>query len=85
MMQNSTDVANESKLTTALEQNINEAAITTELVKSFTKYVNDIHLYGFIIVIPLGIVLNSLSLIIFQKNEAFSTSIGNHLKMYLNI
>ena len=53
---------------------------TSELVKTFTKYVNDIHLYGLIILFPLGIIFNTLSLIIFQKSQAFSTSIGNHLK-----
>ena len=39
-----------------------------------------IHLYGFIILIPIGIIFNSISLIIFQKSQAFSSSIGNHLK-----
>ena len=30
--------------------------------------------------IPIGIIFNSISLIIFQKSQAFSSSIGNHLK-----
>ena len=84
-MYNFTEEINESETTTALAQNISEAAKTTDLVKSFTKSINknvffDIHMYGLIILIPLGIIFNSMSLIIFQKSQAFSTSIGNHLK-----
>ena len=37
-------------------------------------------MYVAIILIPLGIIFNSVSLIVFQKTKAFSTSIGNHLK-----
>ena len=74
-----TTAVDEWEATTALGQSMREWT-TTERVKSFAKLVNDIHLYGFIILIPLGIIFNSLSLIIFQKNQAFSTAIGNHLK-----
>ena len=88
-MENFTKDVNET--TTTLGQDINEETVTemgqiiswettSELVKTFTKYVNDIHLYGLIILFPLGIIFNTLSLIIFQKSQAFSTSIGNHLK-----
>ena len=83
-MYNFTEAVNESEASTALGQNISEET-TTELVKLFTKSMNknvlfDIHMYGLIILIPLGIIFNSISLIIFQKCLVFSTSIGNHLK-----
>ena len=83
-MENFTEAENDWETTTSLGQNISEAA-TTELVKLFRKSMNknvffDIHMYGLIMLIPLGIIFNSISLIIFQKSQAFSTSIGNHLK-----
>ena len=77
VMENVTKTVNET--TTYLGQNITDE-VTSEQVKSFTKYVNDIHLYGTIIVHPLGIIWNLVSLIVFLKCKAFSTSIGNHLK-----
>ena len=83
MMENFTGIVNQSEATTAVGQNISEAA-TTELVKS-AKSISDnvfthIYMYVAIILIPLGIILNSVSLTVFQKRKAFSTSIGNHLK-----
>ena len=81
VMKNFTEAINET--TTALGQHISEE-ITTELGKS-AKSMNDnvvslIHLYGFIILIPIGIIFNSISVIIFRKSQAFTSSIGNHLK-----
>ena len=84
MMENFTEAINET--TTVLGQIISEETTTemgqiiSERVKAFAKYVNNIQLYGLIILFPLGIIFNTLSLIIFQKSQAFSTSIGNHLK-----
>ena len=80
-MENFTQAVTET--TTDLGQNISEET-ATELLKS-AKSMNDnvfahIHMYGLIILIPLGIIFNSLSLIIFRKSKDFSTSIGNHLK-----
>ena len=71
--------------TTSLAQNISEEAVTGLVNNSSSKSMNDnmfvyIHMYGLLILIPLGIVLNSVSLTVFQKSKAFSTSTGNHLK-----
>ena len=80
-MKNFTEAINE---TTTAPGQISSEEITTEIGKS-AKSMNDnvvslIHLYGFIILIPIGIIFNSISFIIFQKSQAFSSSIGNHLK-----
>ena len=80
-MENFTQSVTET--TTDLGQNISEET-ATELLKS-AKSMNDnvfahIHMYGLIILIPLGIIFNSLSLIVFRISKDFSTSIGNHLK-----
>ena len=59
---------------------------TTALVQRLsTKILSDniffrIHLYGLLVVVPLGFFLNSLSLIILCKCKAFASSVGNHLK-----
>ena len=85
IMYNFTEEAvNESEATTSLGENISEEA-TTELMKSFPKSMKrnvffDIHMYSLLILVPLGIIVNSISLIIFQKSKAFSNAVGNHLK-----
>ena len=71
--------------TNAVGQHVSEVATATELKKSMTKLLNnnvffDIHMYGLIILIPIGIILNSICLIVFQKCQAFSNALGNHLK-----
>ena len=82
-MKNFTETLDELETTTAVGQNISEA-VTTELVKSANSVSDNvfvrIYMYVAIVMIPLGIIFNSVSLIIFQKSKAFTTSIGNHLK-----
>ena len=83
-MNNFTETVNELEASTVLGQNVSEET-TTELVNSSTKSMNDnvfyrIHMYGLIVLIPLGIIFNSISVIVFQKSQVFSTSIGNYLK-----
>ena len=83
MMENFTETVNELEETTVLGQYISEES-TTELVKSAKamsdNVFSDIQMYGLIVLIPLGIIFNLLSLIIFQKSKVFTTAIGNHLK-----
>ena len=83
MMENFTETVNELEATTVLGQYISEES-TTELVKSAKamsdNVFSDIQMYGLIVLIPLGIIFNSLSLIVFQKSKVFTTAIGNHLK-----
>ena len=45
-----------------------------------SELLQDITVYGILISVPLGFVLNSLSLILLIKSKDFSTSIGSHLK-----
>ena len=40
---------------------------------------NRIQAYGLLVVVPLGLILNSLSFVIFQKSKTFATSIGSHM------
>ena len=80
---NLTEAVNELEATTAVGQNLNEA-VTAGLLKS-TKSMSDnvfarIHMYGLIILTPLGLIFNSVSVVVFQKSKIFTTSIGNHLK-----
>ena len=82
-MKNFTEAINETT-TTTLGQ-ISSEETDTELLKAITKSVSDnvvslIHLYGFIALISIGIFFNFISLIIFQKSQAFSSFIGDHLK-----
>ena len=63
-----------------------ETNLTTTMAQSFLNPIlsdnifSRIHLYGLLVVIPLGFILNSLSFIILQKSKTFASSIGNHLK-----
>ena len=78
-MQNFTEAINEFETTTAVGQNISEED-TSDLLKSIIKSMKDIHLYCLIILVPLGLIFNSISLVTFQRNKSFSTSSGYHLK-----
>ena len=82
-MKNFTETLDELETTSAVGQNISEA-VTTELVKSANSMSDNafvrIYMYVAIVLIPLGIIFNSVSLIIFHKSKVFTTSIGNHLK-----
>ena len=78
-MQNFTEAINNLETTTAVGQNISEED-TPDLMNSFMRSMKDFHLYGLIILVPIGITFNSISLVIFQRSKAFTTSVGTHLK-----
>ena len=73
--ENLTLIPNEEEinLTTALAQRLSTSILNDNI---FSR----IHLYGLLVVIPLGFFLNSLTLIILCKCKTFASSIGNHLK-----
>ena len=75
-MENATSLSLETNATTTDTNDSNNNGSLDILNVNYKATVRDIEMYGMLLFIPLGLILNTLSLVVFLKCKDFNTSIG---------